>query len=164
MKIIFLDIDGVICNRENWKSRVDFEGETFCELDKEAVALLNQLVEKTDAKIVVSSSWRGGSEETFTSLMFFLRSQGVVADILDMTPRLSGLDSQRGDEIKMWLEKHSSMVDALVVLDDDNDMRGVETHHVWTLTRVDTEEMLKEGLTQVHVDKAIEILDKPAKP
>lgn len=164
MKIIFLDIDGVICNRDNWKHRINFEGENFCELDQVAVGFLNQLVEKTGASIVVSSSWRNGSEEAFTSLIFFLRSQGVKADIMDRTPRHNGIDSQRGDEIKAWLEKHKSLVDGFVVLDDDNDMRGVQDHFVWTLTRVETEEMLKEGLTQEHVDKAIAILDKPIKP
>lgn len=161
MKIIFLDIDGVICNREQWKHRVEFEGEILCEFDKEAVAMLNQLTDKTGAEIVLSSSWRHGSEEKFTTLIFWFRKQGVTGTVIDRTPNL--MNTQRGHEIKAWLDKNSS-VEAFVVLDDDNDMDAVKDNFVWTLTTVETEDMLKEGLTQVHVDKALAILDKPAKP
>jgi hypothetical protein len=161
MKIIFLDIDGVICNREQWRSRVQFEGLSLCNFDQESVKLLNQLTDKTGAEIVISSTWRRGSEEDFTSLMFWFRNQGVTGRIMDRTPVDNSDNAQRGDEIKQWLNANFGRVDAFVVLDDDSDMRGVEDHFVQTLIRVEDERMLEEGLKQIHVDKAIAILDKP---
>ena len=50
MKIIFLDIDGVICT-----PKTDFRY-----LDIRCVNHLNNIVEDTGAKIVISSSWRYG--------------------------------------------------------------------------------------------------------
>lgn len=47
MKIIFLDIDGVL-NYENSKSKVE----------EEKVKLLKEIVGRTDAEIVLSSDWR----------------------------------------------------------------------------------------------------------
>lgn len=47
MKIIFLDIDGVL-NYENSKSKVE----------EEKVKLLKEIVDKTGAEIVLSSDWR----------------------------------------------------------------------------------------------------------
>ena len=77
MRIIFLDIDGVL-NSEAWLLKLDEKhrqlghneptrpkSETTCEcyrlenqIDHAAVVRLNHLVAQTDAKIVVSSSWR----------------------------------------------------------------------------------------------------------
>jgi hypothetical protein len=55
MKVIFLDIDGVL----NTTSTTEmFEEYTFVEDEK--VQLLKQLVTRTGAKIVLSSSWRYG--------------------------------------------------------------------------------------------------------
>ena len=65
MKIIFLDIDGVLNTEhglkalsKNWtdmeKTRDKF-GNLFC---SQAVDVLRQIIEKTGAKIVISSTWR----------------------------------------------------------------------------------------------------------
>ena len=60
-KIIFLDFDGVISTPEcRWN------------LDPEKIALLEELIKETDAKIVVSSSWSVGSKtaEHFVNKLF----------------------------------------------------------------------------------------------
>ena len=74
MKVIFLDHDGVICLSNNFGSRhkkqikvrtkltqsvkdlpVDVRFDNF---DKKAIKVLNEILEQTDAEIVVSSDWR----------------------------------------------------------------------------------------------------------
>lgn len=55
MKVIFLDVDGVL-NSE--KDLLEAKGKS--ELFDRPLALLKELVESTKAKIVVSSTWRIG--------------------------------------------------------------------------------------------------------
>ena len=52
MKIIFLDIDGVISTEKSHYA-----------LDKDACNLLGKIIDATDAKIVISSSWRKNTVE-----------------------------------------------------------------------------------------------------
>jgi pterin-4a-carbinolamine dehydratase len=75
MKVIFLDNDGVICLANNWGSRHKKQKEwggmklsmrgreipleyRFDNFDQKAVKVLNEILEQTDAEIVVSSDWR----------------------------------------------------------------------------------------------------------
>ena len=49
MKVIFLDFDGVITTHDSkWK------------IDMNKINIINDICDKTDAKIAVSSSWRTG--------------------------------------------------------------------------------------------------------
>jgi len=75
MKVIFLDHDGVICLSNNWgnrfKKQKDWGGRKlsmstlqmpveyrFDNFDEKAVKVLNEILEETDAEIVVSSDWK----------------------------------------------------------------------------------------------------------
>ena len=75
MKVIFLDHDGVICLHDNWGTRLKKQKEwgkrrlsmgpleipleyRFDNFDKKAVEVLNSILEKTGAEIVVSSDWK----------------------------------------------------------------------------------------------------------
>lgn len=56
MKYVFLDIDGVMVAKNGmWLAKRTYPETT---LKKEAAESLRKLVEKTDAKIVITSSWR----------------------------------------------------------------------------------------------------------
>lgn len=125
MKIIFLDFDGVITTQ---KSRY--------KLDKDKLELLGQILKETDAKIVVSSSWRKHNlEETKKYLSevshFVPFPFPFVDDIIGVTPRIyvningNYKSVPRGMEIEMWLsqfEKEHGLVDSFIILDDDMDM------------------------------------------
>lgn len=50
-KVIFLDVDGVLTH-EDYLNGVEED------LDREKITFLKQIVEETDAKIVLSSTWR----------------------------------------------------------------------------------------------------------
>ncbi len=54
MKIIFLDIDGVLNSRQYDAERGTAEGN----IDVSRLLLLKQLIDQTGAKIVLTSSWR----------------------------------------------------------------------------------------------------------
>ena len=64
-KIVFLDIDGVLNSELHYVEKsqqqlADEIGYPLSEISRSAVSLLNQIVEKTGAKVVISSTWRLG--------------------------------------------------------------------------------------------------------
>jgi hypothetical protein len=79
------------------------------------------LIKKTDAVLVVSSSWRLGT--SIEELRATLESWGVVGTVIDKTPVLH--DQNRGAEIAKWLadfDTYFESIDSFVILDDDSDM------------------------------------------
>ena len=72
-------------------------------------------------------------------------------EVYDITPSLSG-NTQRGDEIREWLQTCESDIDSFVILDDDADMcEFVETNLVQTT--------YKHGLTEDAITKALQVLE-----
>ena len=71
MKVIFLDVDGVL-NTKYSKSRCG----RFIGIDKDKVAQLKRIVDETDAEIVLSSTWRLG----YNKDGHFLQEHGVYLD------------------------------------------------------------------------------------
>lgn len=180
MKIIFLDIDGVL-NSQNWYEyryeNIDMklvsDNYPDYEIDPGAIKQLNRIIAETEAKVVISSTWRHG--RTIQELQTLLEKCGFVGEIISITPSLHfntdvGMSVPRGCEIEKWLKDQGfqrinwsisvqqeyldkSKVKNYVILDDDGDMQyGQREHFIWTPT--------KEGLTQEHADKAIAILNQ----
>lgn len=119
MKIIFLDIDGVM---NSFRTAIAYDGYGYLgseghKCDPVAIAMLQRLCKETGAKVVISSTWRIGRAhiEDFAFL-------GV--PVIDMTPVLS--NCIRGDEIYHWLEltndASEDKVTHYIILDDDSDM------------------------------------------
>lgn len=115
MKVIFLDIDGVL-NSERYIQECDGYGIV---IDPSKMVLLKQIVDATDASIVLSTSWREHWSKDATQC----DSTGVLMNsmfgayglqIFDKTPYLQ---SRREMEIKSWLDKNPD-VQKFVVLDD----------------------------------------------
>lgn len=163
MKIIFLDVDGVLNSEDDLMIYREKNVITGCimyaEVEDRPLKLLKEIVDKTSANIVVSSSWRIGCERSGRERIFGkglyeklekrLRDYGM--EIYDITPSL-GTGTQRGDEIREWLSKHQ--IENFIILDDDSDMREyVEMENFIHTT-------YKHGLTEELKDKAIEILNK----
>lgn len=141
MKAIFLDIDGVMNTSESWSLSLNQQ------ILDEKVMLLKQIVDKTDAKIVISSSWRSFNRHMEVVIEKFSKYDLYIYSI---TPKLGG-NNQRGDEIRKWL-KYNPKFDSFVILDDDSDMKEyTETHLIKTDYNI--------GLTQKQVDKAISMLN-----
>jgi len=163
MKVVFLDVDGVLNSEDDLMVFREKNGITGCimyaEVEDRPLKLLKEIIDRTGAKIVVSSSWRIGCERSGRESIFGdklykrlekrLRDYGL--EIYDITPSLSG-DIQRGDEIREWLSKNP--VDNFIILDDDSDMRE------YTDTDLFIHTTYKHGLTEELKDRAIEILNR----
>ncbi len=124
--ILFLDYDGVI-NRfpsDGEATPVRMVGEIMTIADPELVYRLNILVDRTDADIVLSSSWR--HQKNWREA---LAASGIMQPLLDRTPRYSSgkkygiaeIDLCRGHNIQDWLDDHPE-VTRYAILDDSADM------------------------------------------
>ena len=85
MKVVFLDIDGVL-NNHAWN-----ECSESCTIDFECVHRFNQLLELTGAKVILSSAWRYivlNNEMTLKGFGYMLRAFGVSKsiEIVDVCP------------------------------------------------------------------------------
>jgi hypothetical protein len=151
VKVIFLDIDGVLNNMESLRFpriRVKSSEHSYSAAHPSCIAALNRIISETNARIVISSTWRGIGLE----VMFEIFHQwGIAGMTVGYTP-LWERSFERGDEIADWLSKHPE-VTSFVILDDGDDM-GVLKHR---LVQTDYE----IGLTEADADRAIAILNAP---
>jgi len=135
MKVIFLDIDGVLNSMQDnfsWTIETDIH---FIRLKK--------IVDKTKAKIVLSSSWRIGNS---SKDIVHKRLQQFGMDFIDVTPVFNR--QHRGREIADWLSRHE--VESFVILDDEEEMDELVDHLVKTDMNV--------GLQDSNVDEAVNLL------
>ena len=179
MKIIFLDIDGVL----NGYSR--FTGLCYKVFSKlhllkfvkrhydlfgvrtHKVKLLSKIVKKIGAKVVISSSWRGGwfqpydkKEGRQKELHDKLEKYNIT--VIGITPRLSS--GERGLEIKQWLEEYNDIVDSFVILDDEK--FDIEQYYQKELVLTSRDGNItgawyeNTGLKRKHIKQAVNILNK----
>lgn len=152
MKVIFLDNDGVICLSSNWGTRHKKQTKwgkmklsmsmnsipvecRFDNFDRKAIKVLNQILEITNAEIVVSSDWR--LHANLEELGEYYTSQGIIKKPIGVTEvfhytnwleekrvpedfdwnRTDGQEQERHFEIKEWLKNHPE-VTHWVAVDD----------------------------------------------
>lgn len=155
VKVIFLDIDGVLNDVES-KTR---EPKGYIGIDDAKVRLLRKIVEETKANIVLTSTWKKwwehNDEDCDTSGHYMnqkLRKEQL--RIIDKTDYMN----ERGQGISEWLVKHPN-VTAWAVLDDDvfDDFEeyGIMPHLVKT-------DFHRGGLKETHVERAIQLLNNAA--
>lgn len=106
IKVLFLDIDGVVNCKTTSNDRGGFFG-----IDRYLSFLVGNMVDDLDLKVVLSSSWRKSREGVE-------QIKNQVCDIMDVTPDIGTI---RGDEIQAWLDKHPE-TEMYCILDDDTDM------------------------------------------
>ena len=155
MKIIFLDIDGVLNSEMYEWSRGEDRADNRIDLSR--VRLLKDIVSATDAKIVLSSTWRldwdkspelCGEDGEYINQC--LAQYGLF--IIDKTPFNSMIDDRRR-EILTWLSHHRGEVESFVILDDINCGWGDLDR------RVVVTDPYGYGLNEEHVKKAIKLLN-----
>jgi hypothetical protein len=152
MKVIFLDNDGVICLSSNWGSRHKKQKEwgkrklsmsissipveyRFDNFDRKAVKVLNEILEKTGAEIVVSSDWR--LHANLEELGEYYTAQGIIKKPIGVTEifhyknwleekriptdfdwyRTHDREQERHFEIKDWLNSNPQITH-WVAIDD----------------------------------------------
>lgn len=147
MKVIFLDIDGVMNSRRYIKRiDVDFDDPKY-QMDPDAVVRLNAISDQTGALIVVTSTWRKAFTYYLDKLQDCIASYGIKAPVIGMTLDLVLDGYSRKDEIVAWLADHSD-ADTYVVLDDE----GIDLPGHLVQTKFD------DGIQDHHVRMAVSIL------
>ncbi len=90
--MVFVDIDGVLAPIRRW--------DRYGDLNPACIQVLNEIVARGGADVVVSSTLRHG--KTVAELQAMLEAQGFIGCVLDKTP--SGTSGAgRGEEIADWL-------------------------------------------------------------
>ena len=157
MKAIFLDIDGVIAtptsfraNRELWREPEEYR------YDRVSLAFLGQLVARTGAQVVLSSSWRAdldSNDPVLDAIVGNLLRQleAFGAPVTDVTPSLPGGD--RSAEIGAWLEKHPC--EAYAIIDDRARFEARPEIAEGHLVLVEN----SNGIRQPHFSQALSMLE-----
>lgn len=165
MKVIFLDIDGVLNSGDNMRALYrlkinhgigetrDQHGQLF---DERCVNFLDCIVRETGANIVISSTWRAAG---LLKMKRMWGDRGLPGEVIDITPRVVSpemvekyyqVGADRGYEIQQWLEDHPEVTD-YVIIDDDSDMLS---HQAFVKCNG------KYGITYELMIESIQILNK----
>ena len=157
MKVIFLDFDGVITTyNSKWK------------IDMNKIKIINDICDKTNAKIVVTSSWRVGHRGDALAFngyltQYFIKNNYLdnfkdtfdkfIGNIVGMTKYLAKyIDGVvRGDEIKSYMSEHHE-VENYVIIDDDSDMCD---YQLFNFVQTDA----CEGITERDAKLCVDILN-----
>lgn len=158
LKILFLDYDGVLNHEmfynEQAKNEIKIEY-PYSSIDPNCVNFLNDLVDKTDAKIVVSSTWKNSGIDYCRDVLEY---HGFKGEIIDVTPNLRSENCLRGNEILKWIKDNEELVgpyynfNEYVILDDDSDMLYWQRNNFILVDRF-------IGITPHIVDQATKILN-----
>jgi len=166
MKVIFLDIDGVLNSEEHfiehhidakifYKAYPNYEYRNnlkdiikpnLLDINFEKLELLKKIIRETDSKIVVSSAWRLMGK--WPLIEDYLISKGL--PIIGTTPYIYG---ERGEEIRAYL-KENKKIDNFIILDDERfrDFNELLNYLVKT-------DFLNGGLTEEYAEEAINLLN-----
>jgi len=162
MKVIFLDIDGVL---NVYGQGHDQYGQTF---HKHFEDNLRYIIDETQAKIVISSTWRYSGVANLKNMWI---DRDLPGEIIGITSDLNLYQEsgenyksiERGYEIQEWLDEHQAEVTHYVILDDDNDMlQSQRGNFVRTANNINHSDCVDVGygLTKICAEKAIRILNK----
>ena len=105
-KILFLDFDGVLVTDRGQQRQLatggtlrDEHGALF---DPESVEFLKQIIDSTDAEIVVTSTWK--MEMGFDGIRQMWSDRDLPGEVIGVTPDIDPI--HRGEEIAAWLTSY----------------------------------------------------------
>ena len=147
--VIFLDFDGVL-NTEQYQARLASDGKPTKDawgplFDPRAVENLRRIIDATDARIVVTSSWRFAHRLGRLRMMWEVR--GLPGDSLSALA-CDSMCMSRGEEIEDWLEEHGRP--DYVIIDDLDDFLPSQHPRYVEINPI-------VGITEADAQKAIEI-------
>ena len=155
MKVIFLDLDGVLNVQSQERDKY---GSLF---HQNLVDNLKRIIDETDAKIVISSTWRHSGLSVMQDMW---KSRNLPGEVIDITIDLWSKDFKdvsRGEEIQHWLDIHTG-IQSYVIIDDDTDFLPNQLNNfVQTSDNQDHTDFydIGYGLTVECADQAIKILN-----
>lgn len=163
MKIAFLDFDGVLnCDSTQDKITLPQYGGMFTGFDDDKIMLIDELVDKTDTEIVISSTWR--FHLSLHDLERIFKKRGYThGSFYGETPKsyteiglgFPPMRDDRGEEIQAYIDQMPALDRAglqFVVIDDLKTRFFDQTLQVLTNAR--------EGFTRTNLTEAINILNE----
>jgi hypothetical protein len=184
MKIVFLDVDGVLNHCEVYEpGHIPFTARQDFHPDN--VAIANTIIREGNAKICVSSDWRSDP-----NIEKVLHDNGIVGEVIGVTCRAyyttDGLVITRGHEIDLWLRhdheyklavpKHYprwpdnfETPESFVILDDTplflyKAPRVMAPEIPYITERLVQIKGRLGGLTEDHIQPALDLLNTPFIP
>ena len=180
--IIFLDIDGVLncengfrdglCPYMTW-GNTD-KGEYHMKFYPQSKELINKLIEKTQSKVVASSTWRKSGLDWLKKVWELENMSGEIIGITPVMSFKSGKSVPRGCEIESYLKDKgflhinwsdeeqlkymkSSDIRNYIIIDDDSDMLFKQRKH---FIHVEPSPRNREGFNETHYYEALDTLNK----
>jgi hypothetical protein len=156
---VFLDIDGVLAtsyqynsNRKKWHEIYD-----CYRFDEKCVKVFNEIIEKTNPIIILSSDWK--DDYSIEAMNEIFEWNKVNATISDFTKRLWGIDFFRLDELELCRAaeiltyKNTHDINKWVAIDDLQLFPMIDNDHFVRTPRVN------EGIKQTSIkDKILKII------
>ena len=160
MNYLFLDIDGVLNTGQhsnylvdNGLCETDADGYLF---DPEAVKNLQYIIEETDAKIIITSTWRLDGD-----MQALWRNRNLAGEVVGVTPiiqrekaigKIKIWYGHRGIEVEEWLSANATAPYKYAILDDEDDYLKTQSDHLILIDPM-------TGITKEVADKVIILLD-----
>lgn len=152
-KFCILDFDGVINSSKFINDYLEFfkqpTEKTYYiteHLDPLAISRVNTIIQKTGAKVILSTAWRKAFN--LDRLRQILEHRGFVGEIIGETPILN---TDRFLEIQSWLDSNNINPEDIVIIDDMPDMAHLNNRFVKT--------SFDSGILDEHVQAAIKLLN-----
>ena len=164
IKVLFTDVDGVV--NAGWAAnKPEYKRNGALFVIPQKLELLQRIVEQTDTKLILSSTWRFGyydlqkgikSRDADDYLALVEKFQEYGLEFFSHTPVLNESLNHRGEEIDLWLKTwDGEPIESYAIVDDLNGC--FLRPHSGRLVRTS----FSEGLLPKHVDRIIELLNKP---
>lgn len=156
MKIIFLDIDGVLNSFKSY-----YKKDSHVPIDEHKVFLLSQICEKTNAKIVLISSWRlfweKENEKLIPKDILAIRLEEIFNRYnLKVYDKVSnGYRKLREESIIDWLSNHPE-IEEFIIIDDESSFYSTKTLNHLIKTSENSSNCT--GLESNHVNEAVKKL------
>lgn len=172
MKVIFLDIDGVLNTYQTFKDineEYKKTGIDRIEIDEFRLEFLKEIIEKTGAVVVLNSSWKNNCKMENGKYISLSKKMRQFIEILSKH-NISIYDftldfkTNRQEAIYRWLEGKN--IESFIIIDDDpyhlDDFLGKEL--IKTSIVKDGEMIMNMddafGLSEFHIKQAIKKLNK----
>ena len=173
MKVIFLDIDGVLNTSESIKQSKEHylkTGEIISQISENKIQILSKIINETNAKIVLSSLWKLHFIKTNDGKIIPKNKKAELLikllnkyslEIYDITPNNN--TRNRTLEILEYIKNNN--IDSFIIIDDeDNGLKEIFKEHFFKVNSYyKGSEKLTEsetGLQESHIESIVEILNK----
>jgi hypothetical protein len=146
MKVLFLDIHGVLCSARSAAAYGGYPAPgnpaSWDRFDQTAIDLLKSAVKLTGARIVLGSTWRETASIPALEYRLGLKIVGVTRPSIE--------EDSRGGRLRDWLADHAE-VERYAILDDDEDFYAIQKDRLCLTSK-------RNGFLLGHFDELVEML------